>query len=90
MTVRNKNLTLALLAMAAMSLLIIAIVQNASATSSEIRMLADLNPTNGVIADGRADYRERGNSMRLDVEVEDVSPSSTFTVEISGEPYLSG
>jgi plastocyanin len=85
MTVRYKNLTFALLAMPAMSLLIFAIVQNANATSSEIRMLTDLNPTNGGIADGRADYRERGNSMRLNVEVEDVSPNSTFTVEISGE-----
>jgi hypothetical protein len=47
-------------------------------------MLADLNPTDGGIADGRADYRERGNSMRLNVEVEDVSPNTTFTVEISG------
>jgi hypothetical protein len=67
-----------------MSLLIFTTVQNASATSSEIRMLADLNPTDGGIADGRADYRERGNSMRLNVEVEDVSPNTTFTVEISG------
>jgi hypothetical protein len=49
-------------------------------------MLADLNTTNGGIADGRANYRERDNSMRLNVEVEDVSPNSTFTVEISGEP----
>jgi hypothetical protein len=55
MTVRYKNLTFAMLAMPAMSLLIFAIVQNASATSSEIRMLADLNPTNGGISDGRAD-----------------------------------
>jgi hypothetical protein len=75
-----------MLVMTAMSLLISAIVQNASATSSEIRMLADLNPTNGGIADGKADYRERGNSTRLNVEVEDVSPNSAFTVEISGEP----
>lgn len=81
-----KNLSFAMLVMTALSLLIFGIVQNASATSSEIRMLADLNPpTNGGgIADGRADYRERGNSMRLNVEVEDVSPNSTFTVEISG------
>jgi hypothetical protein len=56
-------------------------------------MLADLNPPTNVVeggigaaaaADGRADYRERGNSMRLNVEVEDVSPNSTFTIEISG------
>ena len=86
MTVIYRNVSFAMLAMTAMSLLIFAIVQNASATSSEIRMLADLNPTNGGIADGRADYRERGNSMRLNVEVEDVSPNSTFNVEISGEP----
>jgi plastocyanin len=67
------------------------ITQNASATSSEIRMLADLNPPTNVeggvgiaAADGNADYRERDNSMRLNVEVEDVSPNSTFTIEISG------
>jgi len=71
--------------MAAMSLLTFSITtQNTSATTSETRMLADLNPTNGAIADGRADYRERGNSVRLNVEVEDVSPNTTFTVEISG------
>jgi plastocyanin len=84
MTVIYKSF--AMLTMTAMSLLIFTIVQNANATSSEIRMLADLNPTNGGTADGKADYRERGNSMRLNVEVEDVSPNSTFTVEISGEP----
>jgi plastocyanin len=84
MSVIYKNLSFTMLAMSAMSLLIFAIVHNASATSSEIRMLADLNPTNGGIADGKADYRERGSSMRLNVEVEDVSPNSTFTVEISG------
>jgi paraquat-inducible protein B len=85
MTVIYKNLSFAMLAVTAMSLLIFGIVQNASATSSEIRMLADLNPTDGgIAADGRADYRERGNSMRLNVEVEDVSPNTTFTVEISG------
>ena len=75
-----------MLAVTAVSLLVFGIVQNASATSSETRMLADLNPPTNVggIADGRADYRERGNSMRLNVEVEDVSPNTTFTVEISG------
>ena len=85
MTVIYKNLSFVMVAMTLVSLLIFDIVQNSSATSSEIRMLADLNPTNGGIADGRADYRERGNSMRLNVEVEDVSPNSTFNVEISGE-----
>jgi paraquat-inducible protein B len=84
MTVIYKNLSFVVLVVTAMSLLIFTTVQNASATSSEIRMLADLNPTDGGIADGRADYRERGNSMRLNVEVEDVSPNTTFTVEISG------
>jgi hypothetical protein len=84
MTVIYKNLSFVMLVVTAMSLLIFTTVQNASATSSEIRMLADLNPTDGGIADGRADYRERGNSMRLNVEVEDVSPNTTFTVEISG------
>jgi hypothetical protein len=84
MTVIYKNLSFVMLVVIAMSLLIFTTVQNASATSSEIRMLADLNPTDGGIADGRADYRERGNSMRLNVEVEDVSPNTTFTVEISG------
>ena len=80
------NLSFAVFAMTAISLLIFGIVpHNASSTSSEIRMLADLNPTNGgIAADGHADYRERGNSMRLNVEVEDVSPNTTFTVEISG------
>src|ERR687891_1796715 len=89
MTIVYKNLSFIMLTMAAMSLLIFGILQNASATSSEIRMLADLNlPADvvggGIAADGHADYRERGNSMRLNVEVEDVSPNGTFTVEISG------
>src|ERR671916_467320 len=91
MTVVYKNLSFIMLTMAAMSLLIFGILQNASATSSEIRMLADLNlPADvvggGIAADGHADYRERGNSMRLNVEVEDVSPNSTFTIEVSGNP----
>src|SRR5688572_4825127 len=88
MSVIRENMFFAVLAVTAVSLLIFGIVQNSGATNSEIRMLADLNPpTNvGVIADGRADYRERGNSMRLNVEVEDVFPNSTFTVEVSGEP----
>jgi len=84
MTVIYKNLSFVMLVVTGLSLLIFTTVHNASATSSEIRMLADLNPTDGGIADGRADYRERGNSMRLNVEVEDVSPNTTFTVEISG------
>jgi paraquat-inducible protein B len=85
MTVIHENLSFTILVMAAMSLLTFSITtQNTSATTSETRMLADLNPTDGAIADGRADYRERGNSVRLNVEVEDVSPNTTFTVEISG------
>ncbi|MGH9954955.1 MAG: hypothetical protein ACRD39_04760, partial [Nitrososphaeraceae archaeon] len=79
-------------AMTAMSSLIFCtIVQNTSATSSatEIRMLADLNPPPsgvgmGAAADGRADYRERDGAMRLNVEVEDVTPNTTFTIEVSG------
>ena len=91
MAVIHENFSFTNLVMAAMSLLTFGIApQNTSATTSEIRMLADLNPPpSGVgmgaaaAADGRADYRERGNSMRLNVEVEDVSPNTTFTVEIS-------
>jgi plastocyanin len=89
MAVIHENLSFTILVMAAMSLLTFGIApQNTSATASEIRMLADLNPPPsevgmGATADGRADYRERGNSMRLNVEVEDVSPNTTFTVEIS-------
>ncbi len=90
MRVVYENLSFTILVMAAMSLIISGIIiQNASATSSEIRMLADLNPPpnqEGIAADGRADYRERGLSMRLNVEVEDVTPNSTFTIEVSGEP----
>ena len=88
MSVIHENMFFAVLAVTAVSLLIFGIVQNSMATNSEIRMLADLNPPTNVggIADGRADYRERGNSMRLNVEVEDVFPNSTFTVEVSGEP----
>lgn len=88
MSVIHENMFFAVLAVTVVSLLIFGSVQNSIATNSEIRMLADLNPpTNiGGIADGRADYRERGNSMRLNVEVEDVFPNSTFTVEVSGEP----
>src|SRR5215212_2973483 len=85
MAVIHENLSFTILVMAAMSLLTFSITtQNTSATTSETRMLADLNPTDGAIADGRADYRERGNSVRLNVGVEDVSPNTTFTVEISG------
>jgi hypothetical protein len=85
MTVIYKNLSFVmLLTVTTMFLIIFSMVQNASATNSEIRMLADLNPTNGEVADGHADYRERGNSIRLNVEVEDVSPNTTFTIEISG------
>jgi hypothetical protein len=80
-----KKLSFAMLAVMAMSLLMFGIGENASAKSSEIRMLADLNPPNGGIADGKADYRERGNSKRLNVEVEDVSPNSAFTVKVSGK-----
>jgi plastocyanin len=88
MSVIRENTFVAVLAVTAVSLLIFGSVQNSIATNSEIRMLADLNPPTNVggIADGRADYRERGNSMRLNVEVEDVFPNSTFTVEVSGEP----
>ena len=85
MTVIYKNLSFVmLLTVTTMFLIIFNTVQNASATSSEIRMLADLNPINSEVADGHADYRERGNPMRLNVEVEDVSPNTTFTIEISG------
>ena len=87
MTGIYQNIPSTMLAMTAMSLLIFGIsIQNASATSSEIRMLANLSPpiTVGGLADGRADYRETGNSMRLNVEVEDVSPNTTFTIEVSG------
>src|ERR671917_2956186 len=86
MSVIRENMFFAVLTVTAVSLLIFGSVQNSIATNSEIRMLADLNPPTNVggIADGRADYRERGNSMRLNVEVEDVPPNSTFTVEISG------
>ena len=88
MSVIHENMFFAVLAVTAVSLLIFGSVQNSSATSSEIRMLADLNPPTNVggIADGRADYRERGNSMRLNVEVEGVFPNSTFTVKVTGEP----
>jgi hypothetical protein len=87
MTGRYENLPFIMLAMPAMSLLFFGIsIQNASATSSEIRMLADLNPPTNVggLAHGRADYRETGNSMRLNVEVEDVSPNTTFNIAVSG------
>ena len=87
MAVIHENLSFTILVIAAMSLLILDIItQNASATTSEIRMLADLNPANGGMGDGRADYRERGLSMRLNVEVEDVTPNSTLVIEVSGNP----
>jgi plastocyanin len=87
MTVVYESLSFTSLAMMAMSLLILGIItQNVSATTSEIRMLADLTPANGGMADGRVDYRERGLSMRLNVEVEDVTPNSTLAIEISGNP----
>jgi plastocyanin len=90
MAVIHENLSFTILVMAAMSLLTFGITtQNASATTSEIRMLADLSPPPsgvgmGAAADGRADYRERDGSMRLNVEVEDVIPITTFTIEVSG------
>ena len=90
MTVVHENLSSSIFVMTVLSLLIFGIiVQNASATTSEIRILADLNPAPsaaGIAADGRADYRERGSSMRLNVEIEDATPNSTFTIEVSGEP----
>src|SRR5918999_4651193 len=87
MSVIHENLSFTILVIAAMSLLILDIItQNASATTSEIRILADLNPANGGMGDGRADYRERGLSMRLNVEVEDVTPNSTLVIEVSGNP----
>jgi plastocyanin len=86
-TVVYESLSFTSLAIMAMSLLILGITtQNVSATTSEVRMLADLNPANGGMADGRVDYRERGLSMRLNVEVEDVTPNSTLAIEISGNP----
>ena len=90
MTVVHENLSSSIFVMTVLSLLIFGnIIQNASATTSEIRILADLNPAPsaaGMAADGRADYRERGSSMRLNVEIEDATPNSTFTIEVSGEP----
>jgi plastocyanin len=84
-----ENVSITLLTIAVVSLIMFSILQNASATTSEIRMLADLNPPpSGVgaaaAADGRADYRERDGAMRLNVEVEDVTPNTTFTIEVSG------
>jgi plastocyanin len=91
MTTEYENFSFTILVIVAMSSLTFGIVvQNASATTSEIRMLADLNPPPGgrgtaaATADGRADYREEGSSMRLNVEVEDVTPNTTFTIEVSG------
>ena len=93
MTTEYENFSFTILVIAAMSSLTFGIItQNASATTSEIRMLADLNPPPGgggiaaaaTAADGRADYRERGISLRLNVEIEDVTPNSTFTIEVSG------
>src|ERR671917_901845 len=87
MTVVYENLSFTILVIAAMSLLILDIItQNASATTSKTRMLVDLTPANGGMGDGRADYRERGLSMRLNVEVEDVTPNSTLVIEVSGNP----
>ena len=85
-----KKLPFVMLVITAMSLLTFGITtQSTSATTSEIRMLADLNPPPsgvgvGAAADGRADYRERDGSMRLNVEVEDVTPNTAFTIEVSG------
>lgn len=91
MTTEYENFSFTILVIVAMSSLTFGIiVQNASATTSEIRMLADLNPPPGgggtaaATADGRADYREEGSSMRLNVEIEDVTPNTAFTIEISG------
>ena len=91
MIVVHESLSSSILVMTVMSLLIFGIiVQTTSATTSEIRILADLNtpPSAAGIAaaDGRADYRERGSSLRLNVEIEDATPNSTFTIEVSGEP----
>src|SRR3712207_6133156 len=85
-----ENVSITILTMAAVSLLTIGIsTQNTSATTSEIRMLADLNPTPGGVgmgaaADGRADYRERDGAMQLNVEVEDATPNTSFTIKVSG------
>jgi plastocyanin len=82
-----ENLSLTILVVTTVSLLLFGIIHSATATGPEIRLLADLNSANGgVVADGRVDYRERGLSMRLNLEVEDLSPNSTLAIEISGKP----
>lgn len=68
-----------------MSLLVIGVAQSASARSAEIRMIADLNPPTGGIADGKADFRDSGISKRLNVEIEDVAANSLFTVKVAGK-----
>src|SRR3712207_6437394 len=71
-------------------LLILGIISHTKREATyKILIVPDLNPAPsaaGIAADGRADYRERGSSMRLNVEIEDATPNSTFAVEVSGEP----
>ena len=58
--------------------------QNALAASGEVRLFANLNPPNGGIADGKAEYRDRGLEEKVKVQIEDVAKNALFTVKIEG------
>ncbi len=80
----KQNTIFAMAAVVAASLLAVRIGENALAASSEIRLLANLNPPNGGIADGKGDYREKGSDRQLKVQIEDVAKNARFTVKIDG------
>ena len=80
---RNATSTvLPVLALAAISMLVVGVAQSVSA---EVRLFANLNPPNGGIADGKAEFRSDGTFRKLKVQIEDVRPNTKYTVIIAGK-----
>jgi hypothetical protein len=84
MSTIRSNAIFAVAAIFATSLLVANIGQNALAASGEIRLIANLNPPNGGIADGKAEFRDRGSEEKIKVQIEDVAKNARFTVKIDG------
>ena len=82
-TIRSRNAIFAIAAVLAASLLVVNVGQSAFASSGEVRLTANLNPPNGRgVADGKAEFRDRGSAEKLKVEIEDVAKSAALTVKI--------
>lgn len=80
----TQHKILAITAGIAASLLLVNVGQNALAASGEIRLVANLNPPNGGIADGKAEYRDKGTDRQFKVQIEDVAKNARFIVKIDG------